>query len=247
MTLPASGSSISMSQINTELGRSSTATISLDDAESGVYATINTASPSYPNNARPAAMSEWYSYNHSASASLSFTMYTGGSYNESNQACTASPNDNQTLYFGSGSGSACPVTNDVVYTDVTQSTAFNGGDAWWYSKMCDKAYYITTNGSIEGEVIECGNFWVGLVSEDQGGDAIDACNLSVPNTVYKNGNSSAPVANDYLYANSALSQPYQFNQYGTYYNYKDSSGTYYAIYVAQTGGGDTIIESVTSC
>jgi hypothetical protein len=65
MALQSSGT-IKMSEINTELGRSSNATISLDSAESGTYATINTASASTPNDARPASMSEWYSYDHSA-------------------------------------------------------------------------------------------------------------------------------------------------------------------------------------
>jgi len=72
MTMPSSGT-IRMSQINTELGRSSTATISLDTAENGGYATINTASSSRPNGSNPASMSEWYSYNHSASSGTTIT------------------------------------------------------------------------------------------------------------------------------------------------------------------------------
>ena len=43
MAMPSSGP-ISMSQINTELGRSSTATITLDSAENGGYAIINQCS-----------------------------------------------------------------------------------------------------------------------------------------------------------------------------------------------------------
>lgn len=74
MALQASGT-IKLSQINTELGRSSSATISLDSAESGTYATINTASASYPADARPAKMSEWYSYDHSASSVTPSTYY----------------------------------------------------------------------------------------------------------------------------------------------------------------------------
>lgn len=66
MALPASGI-IRMSQINTELGRSSTASISLDTAENGGYATINTCSASRPSATNPASMSEWYNYNHTAS------------------------------------------------------------------------------------------------------------------------------------------------------------------------------------
>lgn len=72
MTMPASGT-ISMSQINTELGRSSTASISLDTAENGGYATINTNSSSRPSATNPASMSEWYSYNHSAAPAKSVT------------------------------------------------------------------------------------------------------------------------------------------------------------------------------
>ena len=66
MALPASGNTISMSQINTELGRSSSAQISLNLAEAGSYATINTASSSRPNGSTPNAMSEWLSYNHTS-------------------------------------------------------------------------------------------------------------------------------------------------------------------------------------
>ena len=55
-----------MSQINTELNRSASATISLDAAENGDYGAINTNSAIRPNPSNPAAMSEWRCYNHSA-------------------------------------------------------------------------------------------------------------------------------------------------------------------------------------
>ena len=63
MPLPSSGL-IRMSQINTELGRSSTANISLDTAENGGYGAINQCSPLRPSGGNPASMSEWYGYNH---------------------------------------------------------------------------------------------------------------------------------------------------------------------------------------
>ena len=63
MALPSSGT-IRMSQINSELGRSSTSQISLDAAENGSYGAINQASRSRPNSSNPAYMSEWYGYDH---------------------------------------------------------------------------------------------------------------------------------------------------------------------------------------
>ena len=65
MALQASGT-ISLSQIGNELGFATGTTISLDTAENGGYNTINVSSVSRPNSANPAAMSEWYGYNQSA-------------------------------------------------------------------------------------------------------------------------------------------------------------------------------------
>lgn len=66
-----------MSDINLELGRSSTAEISLAAAATGTYATINTSSPSYPNNTTPHGMDEWAGYDHDFSAGA--TDITGAS------------------------------------------------------------------------------------------------------------------------------------------------------------------------
>lgn len=80
MALPSTGQ-ISMSQINTELGRSSTATISLNSAEDGSYTAINTCSSSRPSSTDPASMSEWYSYNHGASCGGGvYDLYVGQVY-----------------------------------------------------------------------------------------------------------------------------------------------------------------------
>lgn len=74
MSLPSSGE-IKLSQINTELGRSGNATIALNSAEDGGYAPINQCSSQRPNPANSARMSEWYSYNHTASCSGLSTFY----------------------------------------------------------------------------------------------------------------------------------------------------------------------------
>jgi len=67
MALPDSGQ-ISLSQVNTEFGRASNSTHSLDTGISGGYGTVNTNSPHYPNATNPDSISEWYGYNHSTLA-----------------------------------------------------------------------------------------------------------------------------------------------------------------------------------
>ena len=128
MALQSSGT-IKMSEINTELGRSSTATISLDSAESGTYATINTASSSYPNNARPASMSEWYSYDHSAASGYSGNI-SERSNSDSNEACGLSV---AVSIYKIGTSST-PVAGDYLFTNSGLSTNLVPADGFgvWY-------------------------------------------------------------------------------------------------------------------
>jgi hypothetical protein len=63
MALPIFGQ-IAMSQINSELLRGECVQISLDTAENGGYEPINPNSSRRPNATNPAAMSEWYGYDH---------------------------------------------------------------------------------------------------------------------------------------------------------------------------------------
>jgi hypothetical protein len=68
MSLPAAYAPLSMSMIITELGYTGSLTnISLSGSETGLYGAINTLSTSHPNGISPFAISEWYSYNNSAS------------------------------------------------------------------------------------------------------------------------------------------------------------------------------------
>tara|TARA_R100001530_G_scaffold40861_2_gene31420 strand:+ start:15002 stop:15976 length:975 start_codon:yes stop_codon:yes gene_type:complete len=60
--------------INAELGGSATGKTSLSRCTGGAVATINTASPSYPDNTTPHAFSEWYDYDHAYSATTEFDM-----------------------------------------------------------------------------------------------------------------------------------------------------------------------------
>lgn len=63
--MPIGSGSVAATGINLELGRSSNASMSIDTAENGGYAAINTCSPSYPSGSNPASYSEWRNYNHS--------------------------------------------------------------------------------------------------------------------------------------------------------------------------------------
>jgi hypothetical protein len=66
MALPVYGQPISFANINTELGRSSTAQIGLNEAEAGTYVLINPSSSfSGLNGSTPNVINEWWSYNHS--------------------------------------------------------------------------------------------------------------------------------------------------------------------------------------
>jgi hypothetical protein len=90
MALPSSGT-ISMGDINVELGRERTSTISLDAAENGSYVTINQKSISKPSDANPATISEWHGYNHStvSSGGGGGTVNTGSIYNDTRYTISA--------------------------------------------------------------------------------------------------------------------------------------------------------------
>lgn len=131
MTLNGSGQ-ISFNDLRVELGVSSQAPFSITSAATGVYATINTNSPSKPDASTPHAISEWYSYNHNAAAcaplnsgaSLSYATTTpadptncGGGGNEYTNSQVFYSNDCSTL------GSGCTVYS----TSACTTTAYNAG------------------------------------------------------------------------------------------------------------------------
>lgn len=86
MALPAAFATLSMGDINVELGRSRTSSISLDTAENGGYVTINQNSSFRPLASNPASIAEWYSYNHTAGPAQSVTFSSFSSYTGSQSA-----------------------------------------------------------------------------------------------------------------------------------------------------------------
>ena len=89
MALQSSGQ-IKFSELNTELGRTSTDLIGLGAAENGNYATINSASSSKPNGSTPSKISEWYSYDHGATSTAN-DYYYDMSYDALRRTAIASP------------------------------------------------------------------------------------------------------------------------------------------------------------
>lgn len=133
MTLTGSGL-LRFSDINVELGRSSTALISLDSASNGSYATINTNSPNRPSGTNPDSVSEWYSYNHNATPCYSYQVRTISGMND----CISLPY-NTTRYSNCDPLSAAAAC--YFYTD-SACTSLN------YPPMT--SYYQT----LEGENVE---------------------------------------------------------------------------------------------
>lgn len=129
MVLPASGQ-ISMSDINTELGRSSTAEISLNQASLGTYRALNSGCSTPPSSTNPDSMSEWYSYDQCCYFG-SFTYDGGGNlgsdcssygggggYNVYSNNC-GSPGNGCFIYSNDG-GACSGVYNSYCFTDFGQ-------------------------------------------------------------------------------------------------------------------------------
>ncbi len=138
MALPSTGS-ISMNQINIELGRASGSNISLDAAENGSYGAINQTSTVKPSSANPARMSEWRGYKHNCTAvsispssvtinqgqSTTLTASGSSSYSWNTGATSAaisvSPGST-TTYTVTGTTTGCNATAASVTVTVIAST-----------------------------------------------------------------------------------------------------------------------------
>lgn len=130
MTLQASGQ-IKFSDINIELGRSSTAQIKLDLAENGTYGTIQKCSLPRPNPNNPAAISEWYSYNHNANATLDSNGPWDYSATSCAAACALNVAGNYSLWSYAGGywlETTC-INNPTVgyYANVNRTVCYNMG------------------------------------------------------------------------------------------------------------------------
>ena len=147
MACPSSGT-LSLYGIRHELynndynGSVSLTNISLADASTGVYGTINTnnASADRPDGSTPHAMSEFYSYDHDAAGSLvAYSSTTNGQLNGSN-ACS---DKTSTTYYHNGSGQG-PSVGDNCYSNSGGTIPLGVG---YYRDLGNNTYYGITGSS----------------------------------------------------------------------------------------------------
>jgi hypothetical protein len=87
MVLPSSPNQISFNDIRIELNVPSQTSFTLRSASLGLYGAIQECQTPTPNTATPDAISEWYGYNHSATASLVYNFTTEYSPTSCDVAC----------------------------------------------------------------------------------------------------------------------------------------------------------------
>jgi hypothetical protein len=142
MALTASGQ-LSLGDIATEMGVSPSNVSLTTQSTTG----INTNSESKPDGSTPHAVSEFYSYDHSASPSLTAFNVDENSYEDGDSACAfGEPN---TEWYHDGAG-AYPTDGDTVYTDSDGTT--NPGDGVYW--MDTPASFIVTGGTVS-DVTPC--------------------------------------------------------------------------------------------
>ena len=142
MALTASGQ-LSLGDIATEMG------VSLSDVSLTTQSTtdINTNSTSKPDGSTPHAVSEFYSYDHSASPSLTAFNVDANPYGDGDSACAEGRTGAEWYHDGVDT---YPTTGDTVYTDSGGSTNPSDGLYW----MDTPASFDVSSG-IVGEVVPC--------------------------------------------------------------------------------------------
>jgi hypothetical protein len=121
MALTASGQ-LSLGDIATEMG------VSLSNVSLTTQSTtgVNQNSTSKPDGATPHAVSEFYSYDHSASSLTAFSV-DETTYGDPGSACSSGAFNAEWYHDGAG---AYPTNGDTVYTDSAGTTNPSDGFYW---------------------------------------------------------------------------------------------------------------------
>jgi len=142
MALTASGQ-LSLGDIAIEMGVSPS-NVSLTTQST---TDINTNSESKPDGSTPHAVSEFYSYDHSASPSLTAFFVDENSYEDGRDACISGVQNAEWYHDGAG---AYPTDGDTVYTD-SDGLANPADGTYW---MNEPSSFIVTGGTVS-DVTPC--------------------------------------------------------------------------------------------
>ena len=142
MALTASGQ-ISLGDIAIEMGVSPSNVSLTTQSTTG----INTNSTSKPDGSTPHAISEFYSYDHSASPPLTAFNVDETPYGDPGDACASGTSNAEWYHDGAGE---YPTDGDTVYTDSGGSTNPEDGIYW----MDTPASFIVTGGTVS-DVTPC--------------------------------------------------------------------------------------------
>ena len=142
MALTASGQ-LSLGDISIEMGVSPSNVSLTTQSTTG----INTNSTSKPDGSTPHAISEFYSYDHSASPPLTAFNVDENAYGSGEEACAVGTVSTEWFHDGEGE---YPTTGDTVYTDSDGTTNPSDGFYW----MDAPASFDVSSGVV-GEVVPC--------------------------------------------------------------------------------------------
>jgi|TARA_R110001592_G_scaffold213253_1_gene465964 hypothetical protein len=138
MALPASGNPISINQVRAEMSNpnGSLKTLSTTD--------VNAASSDKPDGSTPHSLSEFYSYDHSASAGLTEEALIGP-FGDPNEGCGQA---GDTGFFHDGGGS--PYANGVTYYQNDDNTSPTAEAGFYMYGSGESGISINESGVVNG-------------------------------------------------------------------------------------------------
>jgi hypothetical protein len=139
MALPASGNPISINQVRAEMSNpnGSLKTLSTTD--------VNAASSDKPDGSTPHSLSEFYSYDHSASAGLT-ELALSGPFGDPNEGCGQA---GDTGFFHDGGGS--PYANGVTYYQNDDNTSPTAEAGFYMYGSGESGISINASGVVDGQ------------------------------------------------------------------------------------------------
>jgi hypothetical protein len=139
MALPASGNPISINQVRVEMSNPNGSLKVLSTTE------VNAASSAKPDGSTPHSLSEFYSYDHSASAGLTEEALIGP-FGDPNEGCGQAGN---TGFFHDGGGS--PYANGVTYYQEDDDTTPTAEAGFYMYGSGESGISINASGVVDGQ------------------------------------------------------------------------------------------------